>query len=272
VTRREPSEPALALSGVGVRIDGRPILHDIDWQVAHDERWVVIGPNGCGKTTLLRVAGMALHPSTGEVTVLGATLGSVDVRSHRRQIGVVSAAVANALRPGIAAIDVVMTARYGALEPWWHEYTEADRARAAALLERFAIGHLADHAFGTMSSGERQRTVLARSLMTEPGLVLLDEPASGLDLGAREALLADLAALAGDPHAPPMVIVTHHLEEIPHGVTHAMLLREGHLVASGPVDSTLTSTNLSACFDQPLVVGRDEGRWRVRGAAVSPPP
>jgi iron complex transport system ATP-binding protein len=256
---------AISLERVEVRFDGRTVLHGIDWDVRAGERWVVLGPNGSGKTTLLRVVGLALHPSSGSVTVLGGTLGRVDVRTHRRRIGVVSASVANSLRATIDARDVVMTARHGALEPWWHEYTDEDRATAQSLLDRFGIGHLSAHAFGTLSSGERQRTLLARSLMTDPELLILDEPAAGLDLGGRERLLADLAGLADDPEVVPIILVTHHVEEIPTGFTHALLLRDGSIVAAGPIDLTLTSRQLSRTFDLDLDVTHLGDRWSATG-------
>lgn len=272
-SRAEPGpEPPVSIHGVEVRIDGRVIITGIDWRIEPGERWAVLGPNGCGKTTLMRVVGMALHPSKGTVTVLGGRLGAIDVRKHRHQIGVVSAAVAASLRPEIEAVDVVMTALHGALAPWWHEYTTDDRERAMSLLARFGIEALAEHQFGTLSSGERQRTLLARALMSEPRLLVLDEPATGLDLGARERLLHDLATLADDPTSPPMIIVTHHLEEIPGGVTHAMLMRAGRIVSAGPIATALTSSTLSTCFDLPLVVGRDGDRWWARSASVSPQP
>lgn len=263
-----PDPAAVALAGVGVQIDGRRILSDINWRVEPKERWVVLGPNGSGKTTLIQVATMGRHPSAGTVSLLGEQLGSVDVRSLRARIGLVSAAVAQQLRPGIAAIDVVVTAINGALEPWWHDYGPRELARARALLDRFGIGDLADHTFGTLSSGERQRVLLARALVTEPSLVVLDEPAAGLDLAARESLLADLARLADVPAAPPLVLVTHHLEEIPTGFTHAMLLRAGRVVAQGPIDTVLTDAHLSQSFGLAIRTGQSDGRWWAR--AVSP--
>lgn len=262
-TSPDPAAVAV-LDAVGVRIDGSTVLDGISWRIEPHQRWVVLGPNGSGKTTLLRVVGLQLHPLTGTVQLLGGTLGRMDVRRERRRIGVVSAAVANSLRSGISASDVVMTARHGALEPWWHDYTEADRARALALLDRFGIAALADHPFGTLSSGERQRTLLARSLMTEPELLLLDEPAAGLDIAGREQLLGDLERLADDPQAPPSVLVTHHVEEIPRGVTHALLLRHGRACAMGPIDEALTSETLGACVGMPVVVEAHDGRWTAR--------
>jgi iron complex transport system ATP-binding protein len=230
---------------------------------------VVLGPNGGGKTTLVRVATLGLHPSQGEVTVLGGTLGRIDVRDHRRRIGVVSAAVADALRPGITAADAVMSARHAALEPWWHDYDARDRDRAVSLLERFGIGHLADRTFGTLSSGERQRTLLARAVMTEPDLLVFDEPAAGLDLGARERLVSDLGLLATDAASPPTILVTHHVEEIPAGFTHLLLLRDGAIHAAGPLGETLTGEHLSGCFGLDLEVRRDGQRWWARAHARS---
>lgn len=260
--------PALDLRGVGVRIDGRTILDDIDWTVHDDERWVVLGPNGAGKTTLLRVVSLRLHPTVGRVEVLGAELGRVDIRRHRRNIGITSAAVAGALRPDLRAVEVVVTAARGALEPWWDTYDDSEWRQARELLARFGIDHLADHTFGTLSSGERQRTLLARALMVAPGLLVLDEPAAGLDLGGREALMADLAELAADPTAPPSVLVTHHLEEIPPGTTHALLLRDGRIHASGPVDAVLRDEVVSSCFEVDVEVVSSTGRFHARSRSL----
>jgi iron complex transport system ATP-binding protein len=259
-----PAGPALALRAVRLVRDGRTILDRVDWQVRPGERWVVLGPNGSGKTTLLRIASLYLHPTSGEVEVLGAVLGRVDVRRHRTRIGLVSAALADSLRPSIDALDVVVTAKHAALEPWWHEYDDADRARAASLLDRLGCAGLARRQFGTLSSGERQRVQLARTLMAEPGLLLLDEPMAGLDLGGREDLVTRLAGLAAEPATPPTVLVTHHVDEIPPGFTHALLLAGGRVVASGPLPGALTSASLSACFGLPLVVGHADGRWSAR--------
>ncbi len=252
---------ALRMTGVGFTRDKRPILSDVDWDVACDQRWVVLGANGSGKTSLLRIAALYEHPTTGTVDVLGHRLGQVDVRRMRHQVGFVSPALAQMLRPNLKAVDVVMTARHGALEPWWHEYTDADRQRAVLLLDQVGAGGLGDRTIATLSSGERQRVQIARSLMTDPGLVLLDEPASTLDLGGREMLVADLASLADDPAAPPLVMVTHRTEEIPAGFTHGLLLRDGRVLAQGPLEDVLTSESLSACFDLPLELEHRNGRW-----------
>ncbi len=260
------TDVALQLTDVRLVRDDRAILDGVTWTVRDGERWVVLGANGSGKTTLLRIASLYLHPSSGRVEVLGAELGRVDVRSHRARIGIVSSGFADLLRPTLRAVDIVMTAKYAALEPWWHEYTDADRARAIDLLDRFGCRALAEHALATLSSGERQRVQLARSLMNEPGLLLLDEPTAGLDLGGREDLVARLAGLAGDTTAPPIVLVTHHVDEIPPGFTHVLLLRDGRVLAAGPLDATLTAEALSECFGLPLVLDRRDGRYSAFAA------
>jgi iron complex transport system ATP-binding protein len=253
--------PTLSLRGVRLVRDERVILDDIDWEVQPGERWVVLGRNGSGKTSIVRIASLYLHPSAGTVDVLGERLGRTDVRVLRRRIGLASAALARELRADLHAIDVVMTAKNAALEPWWHRYDDDDRAHALALLDRFGIAAYADRTFGTLSSGEQQRTLLARTLMTEPGLVLLDEPTAGLDLGGREELVGALTVLARDDTAPPMVLVTHHVDEIPPGFTHVLLIRAGRIHAAGPIESTLTAEALSGCFGMTLVLERHGDRY-----------
>ncbi|MEM9466508.1 MAG: ATP-binding cassette domain-containing protein [Actinomycetota bacterium] len=253
--------PVLEMRGVRRTIDGTEILRGIDWTVADGERWIVLGNNGCGKTTLIRIASMWLHPSAGEVQLLGQSLGRTDVRTLRTRVGYASAAMANQLRPQVTAADVVMTARNGALEPWWHDYDDADRHAALAALRRIGADGLAARPFGVLSSGERQRVLLARALSVDPGLILLDEPTAALDLAGREALVAALADLAHDRSVAPIALVTHHVEEIPDGFTHVLMLRDGAAVASGPIDDTLTEANLSACFGLELRLERRRGRW-----------
>ncbi len=255
------TSPVLDLRGIRLVRDGATILDGVDWSVAPAERWVVLGPNGSGKTSLVRIASMWLHPSAGSVEVAGGVLGRVDVRRHRTRIAVVSAAVADLLRPGITVLDAVLTAKHAALEPWWHDYDDADRATASASLERFGVARFAARTFGTLSSGERQRVLLARALAADPAVVLLDEPMAGLDLAAREDLVGRLAALAADPASPPLVLVTHHVDELPPGFTHCLLLRDGRVLAAGPLDDVLTEASLSATFGVPLRLERRHGRW-----------
>ncbi|HEX7097460.1 MAG TPA: ABC transporter ATP-binding protein [Acidimicrobiales bacterium] len=264
--RHEPTaSAAIELRHVTKVVDERPILRDVDWVVHPGDRWVVLGRNGSGKTTLLRIASLYLHPSNGTVTVLGNTLGRCDVRRVRERIGWSSASLADMLRPALRATEVVMTAKHAALEPWWHHYDDEDRERAEQLLARVGAEHLADRQFGTLSSGERQRVLLARTLMNDPGVVLLDEPTAALDLAGREELIATLDSLALDPSTPPVVMVTHHVEEIPASFTHALLLRDGQVLAQGLVTDVLTETKLGECFGLPLHLERRDGRWLAWG-------
>jgi iron complex transport system ATP-binding protein len=251
----------LALRGVGLSRDGRAILTDIDWDVEPGERWVVLGPNGSGKTSLVRIASFQTHPSTGEVEVLGHRLGRVNVWTLRNQIGLASSALADQLRPTLTAVDIVKTAKHGALEPWWHSYSDEDRADAIACLERMGVAHFADRELGTLSSGERQRVLLARTLMGDPGVIILDEPTVGLDLGGREGLVRSLADLAADVTAPPMIYVTHHVEEIPPGFTSLLALHDGRIAARGRLQDTLTAELLTTLFGIPLHLRHERGRY-----------
>jgi iron complex transport system ATP-binding protein len=254
----------LRMRDVGVYRGPTTLLTHIDWAVELDERWVVLGPNGAGKTTLLRLAAAALHPSTGVVDVLGERLGRVDVFELRTRIGLCSAAL-GARVPGDEAVsDVVLSAGYAVLGRWRERYENVDTARAAELLSALGVGHLADRAFGTLSEGERKRALIARALMTDPELLLLDEPAAGLDLGGREDLLARLWRLAEDADAPASVLVTHHVEEIPAGFTHALLLADGAVVAQGLLDDVVTEANLSKTFGQDLRLSAVDGRYFAR--------
>jgi len=251
--------PALELTGIDLVRGSDRVLTDVDWIVRRGERWAVLGANGCGKTSLIRIAALYDHPSSGTVRVLGELLGRTDVRTLRRRIGFVSSAFADLVRPDLVASDVVMCAINAALEPWWHTYTDADRARAVAALERLGIARLATHRFATLSSGERQRVQLARALMIEPGLLLLDEPTAGLDLAGREEFVADLDAVGAD--GTPMALVTHHLEEIPSSFTHVLVLAHGGVLASGPIDDTLTSAVVSGGAGSAAAVACRAGCW-----------
>jgi iron complex transport system ATP-binding protein len=257
-------DAALRLADVSLTLDGARILDGITWDVRPDERWVVLGANGAGKTTLLRIAALYQHPSTGSVEVLGQRLGRTDVRTLRERIAFSSPALAARLEPSMTALEVVMTARYAALAPWWHRYTDDDRSRAMELLHEWRCAALADHKLPTLSAGERQRVLLARTLMNEPGIVLLDEPTAGLDVGGREELVADLAAWARDSSRPPVVLVTHHLEEIPPAYTDALVLKGGRVLASGPIRDTVTTEALREAFEVELVVEESHGRYTAR--------
>ncbi|AHI00850.1 ABC transporter ATP-binding protein [Kutzneria viridogrisea] len=260
----EDSDLVVRMAGVTVRRGRTSLVRGIDWSVELDERWVVLGPNGAGKTTLLRLAGAELHPTTGTVHVLGEKLGRTDVFELRPRIGLCSAALAARVPPEEKVSDVVVSAGYGVIGRWREQYDSMDIGRAEELLAALGIKHLADRLFGTLSEGERKRTLIARALMTDPEMLLLDEPAAGLDLGGREDLVARLSEFALDPDAPAMVLVTHHVEEIPPGFTHALLLREGGVVAQGLISDVITAENLSATFGQDLELDRFGDRFFAR--------
>ncbi len=254
----------IGLRGVVVRRSGRTILGPLDWEVGEGERWVVLGANGSGKTTLLSVASMSLWPTAGTVEVLGERFGRIDARDLRRRIGSAGSAIEAAMRPDLTPRTLIMTARHGAFEPWWHVYDDADHARAGMLAERIGIGEHVDQPFGTLSAGERRRTSIARALMPDPDLLLLDEPTASLDLPARERLVHDLELLAGEERPHAIVLVSHHLEEIPAGFGHALVLDAGRVVAAGPIADVLRDDVLSQAFGMALVVDRRDGRWSAR--------
>jgi len=256
---------ALEMRGVALVRGDAVLLQDITWTVARHERWVVLGPNGSGKTSLLRLASLYDHPSRGTVIIDGEELGRTDVRALRTRIGLASPAFGDLLRPGLTAAEVVMTARYAALEPWWHTYDDTDRRHAEELLDRFGVGGAAGRSVASLSSGERQRVLLARAFAGAPALVLLDEPTAGLDLGGREELVAALGVRPGDPPGPPTVLVTHHVEEIPAGTTHVLLLRGGRVLAAGPLDDVLTEDALGETFGLPLHLERRGDRFAACG-------
>ncbi|MVA77183.1 ATP-binding cassette domain-containing protein [Auraticoccus sp. F435] len=252
------------LAGVSIRRGEATLLDDVDWTVEESDRWVVVGPNGAGKTTLLQVLAAQLHPTTGVAGLLGEVLGTVDVFELRPRIGVTSAALADRIPRSERVHDVVVSASYAVMGRWREEYDQLDHERATELLDQLRVAHLAERTFGTLSEGERKRVQIARALMTDPELLLLDEPAAGLDLTGREALVRTLSELARDPYAPASVLVTHHVEEIPQGITHALLLRQGRVVAAGPLEQTLTEQAMSETFGIDLVLRHDDGRWSAR--------
>ena len=261
----------VTLAGVRLVRDRKIILDGIDWRVRPEERWVVLGPNGSGKTSLCQIVSFYLHPSAGSVVVLGGELGRVDVRALRLRIGLTSAALAAMMQPSLTAEQIVVAGTHAALAHWWHTYDETDWMRARRCLERVGCLDHAGQRFGTLSSGERQRVLLARALMTDPGLLVLDEPTAGLDLAGREQLIQTLAGLARDPTAPPLIVVTHHIDEIPPSFTHALLLASGRIAAAGPIPKVITRDRLSACFGLALDVEYRHGRWRAWATGVTDP-
>lgn len=262
-------EPVVTLERVTVVLDGKQVLSDIDWVIEPGQRWVLFGANGSGKTTLMEVVSTYLHPTRGRVSVLGAKVGKVDVRAIRPRIGYVGPAPTALMRPSFPALDIVITGLHASfVGTRWHAYEEEDWERARACLRSLHAEEFAEREFGTLSEGERKRVLIARCLMGGPELLLLDEPASGLDLGARERLIESLAFLAADPASPPAVLVTHHVEEIPPGFGHILMLAGGRVVASGPLDDVLTSGTLSDTFGMPLELARSGHRWRAWSPAV----
>jgi iron complex transport system ATP-binding protein len=254
----------LHFSQVSVLREGATLVDRLDWSVAEGERWVVLGPNGAGKTTLLQLASANLHPSRGTATILGEQLGAVDVFELRPRIGLSSAALAERLPSRETVRDVVLTASYAVVGRWREAYEDMDAARADELLAALGVAQLAERRFGTLSEGERKRVQIARALMTDPELMLLDEPAAGLDLGGREDLVRRLGLIAADEDAPALVLVTHHVEEIPPGFTHVLLLRAGRVVAAGPIATTLTASALADTFGIALELARSGPRWTAR--------
>lgn len=258
----------LELVDVSVVRAGRALVDRVTWSVAEGERWVILGPNGAGKTSLLNIASSYLFPTSGKVRILGETVGAVDVFDLRPRIGMASSALSEKLSRRQTVLQTVLTAAYGMTAGWREKYDEVDERRARAFLDRLGMSEYLDRQFGTLSEGERKRTQIARAMMTDPELLLLDEPAAGLDLGGREDLVRRLGRLARDAYAPSMIMVTHHVEEIAPGFTHVLLVSQGRVLSAGPVDETLTSANLSRCFGLPLVVEHQEDRWTAKGLSL----
>jgi len=267
-TGSESADPDLLIDfrDVELRRDNRVLVGPLNWAVELDERWVIVGPNGAGKTSLLRIAAAAEHPSSGVAFVLGERLGRVEMAELRARIGLTSSALAQRVPGDELVRDLVVSAGYAVLGRWRETYEEVDYHRAIDMLESLGAEHIADRTYGTLSEGERKRVLIARALMTDPELLLLDEPAAGLDLGGREELVARLTDLAADPDAPALVLITHHVEEIPPGFSHCLLLSEGHVVATGLLPDVLTAENLSIAFGQSIALDVVDGRYFARRA------
>ncbi len=259
----------IELADVSVVRGANRLLSHVSWQVEEDERWVVLGPNGAGKTTLIQILSTNLYPTDGLVGVLGEVIGTVDVFELRPRIGLTSAALADRIPRSERVGDVVVSASYAVVGRWREAYDELDHDQAARLLTEVGAGHLVDRTFGTLSEGERKRVQIARALMTDPELLLLDEPAAGLDLAGREDLVSTLSALALDKDAPATVLVSHHVEEIPPGFTHVLLMKAGEIVAAGPLADTLTEANLTEAFGLPLQLSSADDRYSARRRVTS---
>lgn len=256
------------MSGVGVRRGSSFLLSDLNWGVEDGERWVVIGPNGAGKTTALTIAATRMFPTTGSVEVLGESMGAVDLSELRPRIGFASSSLLRDIPMHESAVDLVLTAAYAITGRWNEEYAPEDIERARALLSDWGARAYADRPFASLSEGERKRVLIARALMSDPELLLLDEPGAGLDLAGREELVSLLGRFASNPFSPTLIVVTHHLEEIPPGITHALLLAEGKVIASGPIDEVLTDANMTRCYGIPLAITSVNQRWL---ATAQPP-
>lgn len=252
------------LKDVSVTRGGNKILNSVTWKVSAKQRWAIIGPNGAGKTTLLRVAASQIHPSSGTATVLGQTLGEVNVFELRTRIGFASTALANHIPNSETVQNAVMTASYGITGRWNEIYEEVDVRRANRVMDEWGLTGYQDRPFGTLSDGERKRVQIARSVMTDPELMLLDEPVASLDMASREQTVSLLGGYASSPSAPAMVVVTHHIEEIPIGFSHALLIKAGEIFAQGSINEILTSRNISECFDFDMKVTNNSGRFTAR--------
>lgn len=269
VAVNEPTTDAdllIDFRGVEFIRGGNTLVGPIDWQVELDERWVIVGPNGAGKTTLIRMAAAQEFPSRGVAFVLGERIGKTDMRDLRAAIGLTSSAIASMIPPSEKVGDVVVSAGYAVVGRWREQYEDVDYEQALEVLEQVGAMHLIDRTWGTLSDGEKKRVLIARAVMIDPELLIMDEPAAGMDLGGREDLIAYLGDLALDPDAPAMVMITHHLEEIPYGFTHALLLDEGTVIAQGLIEDVLTSENVSKAYHQPIEVQHDDGRFYARRA------
>ena len=252
-----------SLDNVGFVRDGRAILSDISWTIDQSERWVIVGPNGAGKTTLLGMLASFVQPSRGSVAVLGEQLGKTDVFELRPRVGFASSDMARRIPDNETVTDAVLTAAWGVTGRWQEAYEDIDVRRATRVLSEWRLDHLASHFVGTLSDGERKRVQIARAVMTDPELLLLDEPAGSLDVGAREDVIEMLDHFSSEPTSPAMVMVTHHVEEIPAGFTHLLVLQDGKIIAKGPIAETLTGDVMSEAFGRPLSITHNNGRYQA---------
>lgn len=253
----------LDLNNITLIRDKKPVLNNVDWQVESNQRWVIIGPNGAGKTSLLRVAAAQIHPTSGTAVVLNEKLGEINVFELRTRIGFASSAQAAHIPNSETVLNAVMTASYAITGRWNEQYDDIDERRARRVLNEWGLSNFADRAFGTLSDGERKRTQIARSVMPDPEMLLLDEPVASLDLAAREQTIRIIGEYASSPYAPAMIMVTHHLEEIPAGFTHALILVDGQVYAAGDIHSTLTTDKVSEAFGVPIEVSFVNGRFQA---------
>lgn len=254
-------EPVLEVRNVEVTRSNKRILGPLSWQVYEGQRWVILGPNGAGKTTLLQLLAALIHPSKGEVRILGERMGSVDVFELRPRIGFTSSAMMDLLPHEERVMDVVLTSAYAIAGRWQEDYDLWDESRAKALLTTFGVRELSERILGTLSEGEKKRVQISRALMSDPEVLLLDEPAAGLDLGGREDILARITQYTSDEQSPVTIIVTHHIEEIPAGTTHALLLKEGQILFAGPIAETLTTLNIERVFGVDVNLSFDGKRY-----------
>jgi iron complex transport system ATP-binding protein len=261
------SSPVLEFSNVSVVRGGTRILDQVNWAVDAGERWVILGPNGAGKTTLLQIAAAAMHPTSGVATLLGEKLGKSDVFEIKPRIGLASSAMAKRIPADEVVLDVVLTAAYAVTGRWNEVYEDVDVNRARRVLGEWKLSAFDDRRFGTLSDGEQKRVQIARAVMADPEVLLLDEPAASLDLGSREELLQLLGGFASNPKSPAMVMVTHHVEEIPPGFSHVLLLAGGAVTAAGPIDEVLTGENLTTTFGLPIELTSANGRFAARAAS-----
>lgn len=256
---------ALSLDNAQLVTANTRILDNVTWASAPSQHWVILGPNGAGKTSLVRAASGRLRLTSGHAQLDGVDVDTIPPAELATRVSLMSASSAAAILSGQSVKDLVRTAAWGISVHHGETYDPEDNTRAMDLLDAFGIAHLAERAFRTLSEGEAQRVLLARSLMSDPEILILDEPSAGLDLGARELLIGALEEIMCANNAPQLILVTHQLEEIPAGITHAALMARGSLLASGPIEDVITGATLSTAYELPLAAGKTSGRWWAHG-------